>query len=83
MASYSVVIDGTATSTYTATYDNGTITKVVYPGDDETTKIKNTKITGLPSTGGIGTYVFTIGGAALMVIAIFMIVAGKRNRRTV
>lgn len=83
LASYSVVIDGTATSTYTATYDNGTITKVVYPGDDETTKIKNTKITGLPSTGGIGTYVFTIGGAAFMVIAIFMIVAGKRNRRTV
>ena len=35
----------------------------------ETTVIKNTKLSSLPSTGGIGTTIFTIGGCVIMVAA--------------
>ena len=31
--------------------------------------IKNTKLNGLPSTGGIGTTIFTVGGCAIMIAA--------------
>ena len=64
LASYSITIDGETTSTYTATYDNGTITKI--SGDSATTMIKNTKMGTLPSTGGMGTYLFTIIGVVVM-----------------
>lgn len=80
LASYTVTIDGNATSTYTATYDGGTITEVTYPDDDATTNIVNTPIQELPSTGGIGTYLFTIGGVALMIVAIAMIIARKKRK---
>ena len=64
LASYSITIDGKTTSTYTATYDNGTITNI--SGDSVKTEIKNTKMGTLPSTGGMGTYLFTIIGVVVM-----------------
>ena len=64
LSSYTIKIDGTATSTYTATYNNGTITKI--SGDSVKTEIKNTKMGTLPSTGGMGTYLFTIIGVVVM-----------------
>ena len=68
--SYTVTVDGKA-STYEATYVGGTITKIE-PTTTTTTYIKNSKLGSLPATGGIGTYIFTVIGVALMVIAAVM-----------
>ena len=67
LSSYTIKIDGEATSTYTAAYNNGTITKI--SGDSVKTEIKNTKMGTLPSTGGMGTYLFTIIGVVVMAVA--------------
>lgn len=76
--SYSVEIDGTATSTYTATYKaDKTIEKI--EGTSKTTYIQNTKLQNLPSTGGIGTYIFTVLGVALMVIAAVLYMRKRRQ----
>lgn len=66
LASYTVKIDGKA-STYAATYTNNkpTITNT----ETSTTFIKNTKMPALPSTGGIGTYIFAVVGALMMIFA--------------
>jgi fimbrial isopeptide formation D2 family protein/LPXTG-motif cell wall-anchored protein len=77
LQSYSIAIDGTATSTYTATYANGKITnidKTVQP-----TTIKNGKVGTLPSTGGIGTFIFIIVGTMLIAIAIRMLYVNKKR----
>lgn len=65
--SYTITIDRNPGSTYTATYDNGTITKI--DGTSSTTEIVNTKMGTLPSTGGMGTYLFTIIGVVVMAVA--------------
>lgn len=41
--------------------------------------IKDTKLSSLPSTGGIGTTIFTIGGCALMIIAAGLYFATRRK----
>ncbi len=41
--------------------------------------IYNTKLSSLPSTGGIGTTIFTIGGCAIMVIAAALFFASRRK----
>lgn len=41
--------------------------------------IPNTKLSGLPSTGGIGTTIFTIGGCAIMIIAAGLFFASRRK----
>ena len=41
--------------------------------------IKNTKLASLPSTGGIGTTIFTIGGCAIMIIAAGLFFATRRK----
>ena len=43
------------------------------------TTIPNTKVGQLPSTGGMGTTLFIVGGAALMVLAIVLLSANKRR----
>ncbi len=40
---------------------------------------KNTKLTNLPSTGGIGTTIFTIGGCLIMVVASGLFFASRRK----
>lgn len=67
LASYSITIDGKTTSTYEAIYDNGVIEEII--GESHVTKIKNTKMGTLPSTGGMGTYLFTIIGVVVMAVA--------------
>lgn len=64
LASYTITIDENPGSTYTATYDNGTITKI--DGTSSVTYIRNTRMGELPSTGGMGTYLFTIIGVVVM-----------------
>ena len=67
LKSYTITIDGNPGSTYTATYDNGTIKKI--DGTSSKTEIVNTKMGTLPSTGGMGTYLFTIIGVVVMAVA--------------
>lgn len=40
---------------------------------------KNTKLSSLPSTGGIGTTIFTIGGCAIMIVAAGLYFASRRK----
>lgn len=81
LKNYTITIDGTATSTYEATYENIDGTKVTTI--DKThlgiTGIKNTKLASLPSTGGIGTTIFTIGGCAIMILAAGLYFASRRK----
>ncbi len=78
---YTITIDGKATSTYKATYDSIDGTKVTTIDKTElgVTGIKNTKLASLPSTGGIGTTIFTIGGCAIMIIAAGLYFATRRK----
>lgn len=71
LASYTITIDGEATSTYKATYSAAGMTLVAET--QETVFITNTRVPGLPSTGGIGTYIFIIAGALIMSVAAFAI----------
>ena len=69
LKSYSITINDQNTSTYTATYDGkGNIEKV--EDVTNTSIIKNTKLSQLPSTGGMGTYIFSYVGVTLMAGAI-------------
>ncbi len=78
--SYSIKVNNENTSTYTATYDaneKGKVTEIEVEPEhkndwsdvSDTHEIKNTKLASLPSTGGIGTTIFTVGGCAIMIIA--------------
>ena len=42
-------------------------------------KLNDTKLTALPSTGGIGTTIFTIGGCAIMIVAAGLFFATRRK----
>ena len=70
LKSYEIKIDDSQTSTYEATYNAGVVEEVenLTEGDVETTYIKNTRIPALPSTGGMGAYLFTIIGVAVMAV---------------
>ena len=43
------------------------------------TSIPNTKLASLPSTGGIGTTIFTVGGCAIMILAAGMFFVSRRR----
>ncbi len=88
LKSYMVTVDNKETSTYTATYDGPhKITNIdCTPGHEndwsdvsDTHEIKNTKLSALPSTGGIGTTIFTVGGCAIMIIAAGLYFASRRK----
>lgn len=67
----------TTTATETVTEGNaGDGTVITLKGDSA---IKNTKLTSLPSTGGIGTTIFTIGGCIIMVVAAALFFASRRK----
>jgi LPXTG-motif cell wall-anchored protein len=48
-------------------------------GAVDETQINNTKLSSLPSTGGIGTTIFTIGGCLIMIIAAGLFFATRRK----
>lgn len=73
-----IKIDGKATSTYEVSYETtGAVT--VTKNTTNVTSIANTRISSLPSTGGIGTTIFTIGGCAIMIVAAGLFFATRRK----
>lgn len=73
LKSYTITIDGTATSTYTATTNAENVTITAVEGND-TFPINNKQGTELPSTGGIGTTIFyVVGGVMVAGAAIFLL----------
>ena len=79
LKNYTIEIDGTATSTYTATYTGEDQIQTLVPTVINKTDIKNSKLATLPSTGGIGTTIFTIGGIVIMVAAAALYFANRRK----
>ena len=77
LKTYSITIDGEATSTYSATYDGES--KTVVKDEVEATKIVNTELIALPSTGGIGTTIFTVMGCVIMVTAAGLFIVNRRR----
>ncbi len=63
--------EGTTTETVVNPEINGTV--------ELGEAIPNTKLSSLPSTGGIGTTIFTIGGCAIMIIAAALFFASRRR----
>lgn len=79
LQSYTIKIDDKATSTYTATYKGPETIDKIDKTSLGSTAIKNTKIGTLPSTGGIGTTIFTIGGCLIMIVAAGLFFASRRK----
>lgn len=73
--SYDVEVTNLTNNTATTT----TITVGNVTPTGTTTNIVNTKLTALPSTGGIGTTIFTIGGCAIMIAAAFLFFASRKK----
>ncbi len=65
---------GTASTIKEVTVNNGVVT-----AEKDATDIPNTKLASLPSTGGIGTTIFTIGGCAIMIAAAALFFATRRK----
>lgn len=79
LKSYSIEINGKK-STFEATYTTTKVVEKVDTTQDEATLIKNTPLSELPSTGGMGTYLFTgIGVALLAGAAVMVTVLRKKN----
>ena len=57
-----------------------TLTYTYTDNDSEAADIVNTKVGTLPSTGGMGTVLFTVGGIAIMALAIFLLFGGKKKQ---
>ncbi len=72
LASYSITIDGEATSTYSCDYTK--TPPEVKVEKAEATVIQNTPIPSLPSTGSIGTYLFTLVGVLIMTCGAVMFI---------
>ena len=79
LKAYTIAIDGQKKSTYTATYENKTITNIAESSTNQSQEIKNTTIQELPSTGGIGTYFFTIVGVMIMAAVAGMFFVSRRK----
>lgn len=93
---YTIKMDDKYTNTYTATYASTTetsaiqeVTKIDHTAtgkaDDGVSKdgqmpVLNTKISELPSTGGIGTTIFTVAGCIIMIVAAGLFFATRRKR---
>ncbi len=72
-----VKIEGTEDKT-AVSFDSITYGQA-YSGNSPET-VKNTKLSTLPSTGGIGTTIFTVGGCAIMIAAAFLFFASRKKK---
>ena len=77
LTGYTVTIGDSKSTTYGVREEEGTIT--VTPGVQNPFGFKNSKLSSLPSTGGIGTTIFTIGGCAIMIVAAGLFFATRRK----
>lgn len=73
-----ITIDKEATSTYKVSYEKTGEVKVT-TNRTIVTNIANTKLSTLPSTGGIGTTIFTIVGCGIMIAAAGLFFASRRK----
>lgn len=73
------IVSGQPTGNMQYTIDNDTRSPEHGPRLAETT-ITNNKGFNLPSTGGMGTYIFTIGGLVVMAGAVLLLVSSKKKR---
>ncbi|MBP3729298.1 MAG: LPXTG cell wall anchor domain-containing protein, partial [Lachnospiraceae bacterium] len=81
LKSYTIrrLLDGSDVGSTTYTYSKtGGVTET-FTDTIGTTFIKNTRSPELPSTGGMGTYLFTIAGVALIAVAAFMLIFRRRR----
>ena len=71
----------TGTISYDVNVDGEKVTTVTYGSKAETPSmtIENTKLPSLPSTGGIGTTIFTIGGCVIMIAAAALFFVNRRK----
>ena len=61
--------------------DDGTLKDktITIDGKEKKVEVKNTKLSSLPSTGGIGTTIFTIAGCLIMVTAAGLFFASRKR----
>lgn len=93
LKSYTITINGEYTNTYTV--DKGVVSKAsnnndIAANDERTAEVQdnpgftagfvNSDIGTLPSTGGMGTILFTIGGIVLIGLAFLLLFGGKRRK---
>ncbi|WP_027869428.1 isopeptide-forming domain-containing fimbrial protein [Eubacterium sp. AB3007] len=81
LKNYTITIDGTATSTYTATTSESTTTYEAPANGNPVFPINNKKGAELPSTGGMGTTIFYILGALLVVGCGIVLVSRRRMNK--
>lgn len=80
LKSYTITVDGKATSTYSATTENGQI-KVIDKGvNNESFMVNNKKGVELPSTGGMGTTILYVGGSILVLAAVILLITKRRMK---
>lgn len=77
LTGYTVTIGDSKSTTYGVREEEGKIT--VTPVVQNPFGFKNSKLSSLPSTGGIGTTIFTIGGCAIMIVAAGLFFATRRK----
>lgn len=75
LKTWSVLIDGVSVANFEINSDGTTKTSNITGID-----IQNTTMSSLPSTGGIGTTIFTIGGCAIMIAAAGLFFASRRKQ---
>lgn len=76
LTAWNYTVDGTEVADFTVSHDGGTVEATP---DITGIDIQNTKLVNLPSTGGIGTTIFTIGGCAIMVTAAGLYFATRKK----
>ena len=67
------------TASYTVTYGESHTDEYGKIAVGSATDIPNTKLSSLPSTGGIGTTIFTIGGCLIMIVAAGLFFATRKK----
>ncbi|MDD3401977.1 MAG: SpaA isopeptide-forming pilin-related protein [Hespellia sp.] len=87
----SVVVKGLAEGTYKIVEEQAPDGYSIVTVEDQTigkgqnknvtVKVTDTKLSSLPSTGGIGTTIFTIGGCAIMIIAAFLYFRSRKKEQ--
>ena len=85
VAPFTFTVTGTQSAAYdTFVYDITPVTNVTVTGDETgsaTIKVSDPKADNLPGTGGMGTVLFTVGGAAIVHAAGAMFVVYMRKRK--